>query len=162
MPFRCLLGMLFLVSSLQAQDVARLELVGLRGERRVITAADIAAMPRREVEASAHHVSGRFAGVPVREVLGRLTIPRGDSLRGKALATYVLVEAADGYRALFALPELDAAFTDRLVLLADRKNGEPLSSRDGPFQLVVPDEKRPARWVRQVRRIRVVQVPAEP
>jgi DMSO/TMAO reductase YedYZ molybdopterin-dependent catalytic subunit len=63
---------------------------------------------------------------------------------------------------LFALPELDAAFTDRLVLLADRKNGEPLSSRDGPFQLVVPDEKRPARWVRQVRRIRVIQVPPDP
>jgi hypothetical protein len=32
------------------------------------------------------------------------------SLRGKKLADYLLVETADGYRVVFALPEFDASF----------------------------------------------------
>ena len=66
------------------------------------------------------------------------------------MALYLLVEAADGYRVVFALPELDPAFTERVVLLADHRDGQPLTPAEGPLRLVVPDEKRQARWVRQV------------
>jgi hypothetical protein len=68
---------------------------------------------------------------------------------------YVIVEAADGYQALFALPELDPAFTDRVILLADHRDGQPLDARTGPFQIVVPGEKKHARWVRQVTGLRI-------
>jgi hypothetical protein len=63
-----------------------------------------------------------------------------------------------------ALAEANSSFTDKLILLADRKDGGALTPGDGPFQLIVPDEKRPARWVRQVTRISVVliQVPSRP
>lgn len=149
-----------LCTSLQAQPSASMELIGPRGMVRTVTASDVAAMPHRELSANAHTVSGRFSGVLLAELLRMVGTPRGDSLRGPALATYVLIEATDGYRVLFAAAELDAGFTDRIVLLADRKDGMALSARDGPFQLIVPDEKRPARWVRQVRRIRVVEVPS--
>ena len=43
-----------------------------------------------------------------------------------------------------------AAFTDRVVLLADRRDNQPLPTAEGPLRLVIPDEKRHARWVRQV------------
>jgi hypothetical protein len=155
-----LAGLACMAPTLRAQATATLELVGPRGEQRIVSGSDLAAMPRREVVAQAHQVSGRFSGVVLSDVLRRLAIPKGDSLRGPALASYVLVEAADGYRVLFALAELDLGFSDRVVLLADRKDDAALSARDGPFQLIVPDEKRPARWVRQVRRISVVQLPA--
>ena len=148
----------FLCASLQAQPSGSFELIGLRGAVRTVTAADLAAMPHRDVSASAHKVSGRYSGVLLPDLLRLVDVPRGDSLRGPALAMYVLIEAADGYRALFAAAEMDAGFTDRIVLLADRKDGAALGAKDGPFQLIVPDEKRPARWVRQVRRIRIVQV----
>ena len=59
-------------------------------------------------------------------------------------------EAADGYQAVFALPELDPAFNDRVIILADRFDGSPLTARDGSWQIVVVGEKRQARWVRQV------------
>jgi hypothetical protein len=150
---------LTLVASLaQAQAVPSIELTGPRGQTRTVTSADLNAMTRREVTANAHHVSGQFAGVSMAEVLRLVGAPQGDSLRGPALATYVIIEGADGYRALFALAEFDAGFTDRIALLADRKDGAALTAKDGPFQLIVPGEKRPARWVRQVRRIRVVQL----
>jgi hypothetical protein len=82
----------------------------------------------------------------------------GDSLRGKRLSSYLLVEAADGYRVVIALPELDPGFTDRVILLADNADGHPLDSKEGPFRIVIPGEKRMARWVRQVIALKVVQV----
>jgi len=42
-----------------------------------------------------------------------------------------VVEAADGYRAVFALAEFDPDFTDRVILLADRRDDYPLSSKRG-------------------------------
>ncbi len=57
---------------------------------------------------------------------------------------------ADGYRAVFALPELDPAYTDKIILLADKRDGKPMDAKEGPLRIVVPDEKRHARWVRQV------------
>ena len=35
-----------------------------------------------------------------------------------------MIEAADGYRVLFTLPELDSLFADKVVLLADRRDGK--------------------------------------
>ena len=113
-------------------------------------------MPRTTVTASAHHVSGTWEGVAVRELLTRAGVPAGDTLRGATLATAVVVTGADGYRAVFGVAEFDPAFTDRVAILADRKNGAPLAGNAAPFQLVVLAEKRPARWVRQVVSIELV------
>jgi DMSO/TMAO reductase YedYZ molybdopterin-dependent catalytic subunit len=82
-------------------------------------------------------------------------LPFGKELKGKALTIYLLIEAQDGYQVLFTLPELDALFTDKVVLLADRRDGKPLSEKEGPLRVVVPDEKRQARWIRQVKSITV-------
>jgi hypothetical protein len=81
----------------------------------------------------------------------------GEKLRGSQLSKFLLVQAADGYRALFALPELDPAFTDAVVPLADRRDGQPLAPSEGPLRLVVANEKRQARWVRQVKVLSVLQ-----
>jgi hypothetical protein len=82
----------------------------------------------------------------------------GQTLKGKRLASCLLVEAADGYRVVIALPELDPAFTDRQVLLAFLKDGKPLDEKEGPYRIVIPDEKRMARWVRQVTTLKIVDV----
>ena len=84
--------------------------------------------------------------------------PSGDGLRGPNMAICVLADAKDGYRVVFALPELDPGFSDNEILLVDRANGEPLSATQGPLRVVVPHEKRPARWIRNVQRIQVVRV----
>ena len=54
-----------------------------------------------------------------------------------------MVDAADGYRATFAIAELATAFTSKQVLLVDRNDGKPLEDNEGPLRIVVPDEKRP-------------------
>ena len=89
------------------------------------------------------------------EILARAGVPTGKDLRGKAMALFVVVEASDGYRAVFALAELDTEFTDRVILLADRRDDKPLSGQAGRLQVIVPGEKKHARWVRQVVRLKV-------
>jgi hypothetical protein len=76
-------------------------------------------------------------------------------LRGSNLRLVVYVTGADGYSAAFSLTEFDPEFGDRQILLADRRDGKPLSSAEGPLRLVVPQDKRPARWVRQIDLIEI-------
>jgi hypothetical protein len=85
-----------------------------------------------------------YACVLLRDIVALAGVPLGEQLRGDRLALYVVVEAADGYRVVFALPELDAAFTNRVVLLADRRDEQPLHTAEGPLRLVIPAEKRHA------------------
>src|SRR4029453_4292132 len=53
--------------------------------------------------------------------------------------------AADGFQAVFALPELDTASADRGVLLADARDGQALSDNEGPLRIAAPAEKYPPR-----------------
>lgn len=116
-----------------------------------LTAADLAKLPRRTASAKDHGgKEASFEGVELGEVLKLAGVKFGEALRGKSLALFLVVDARDGYRAVFALPELDHAFTDRIILLADRRDGKALATTEGPLRVVVPDEKRQGRWVRQV------------
>lgn len=116
-----------------------------------LTAADLAKLPRRTLRAKAHDgKEASFEGIEIGDVLKLAGVKSGEQLRGKELALVLVVGAADGYHAVFALPELDHAFTDRIIILADRRDGRPLAEKEGPLRIVVPDEKREARWVRQV------------
>jgi DMSO/TMAO reductase YedYZ molybdopterin-dependent catalytic subunit len=120
------------------------------------TAQEFAQLPRQTVRATDREgKEAEFEGVLVFEILLRSGVKLGNELRGTGLAQYLLVEAADGYRAVFALPEIDPACTDRTILLADRRDGKPLSAQEGPLRIVVPGEKRHARWVRQVVTLRI-------
>ena len=120
------------------------------------TAAEFAKLPRQTVHAKGHDgVESEYQGVPLIEILAKAGVPTGKELRGKAMALFVVVEASDGYRAVFALAELDREFTDRVILLADRRDDKPLPAQAGPLQVIVSGEKKHARWVRQVVRIKV-------
>jgi DMSO/TMAO reductase YedYZ molybdopterin-dependent catalytic subunit len=120
-------------------------------------AADIAALPHTELRAvDSHGKGGLFRGVLVAELLRRAGAASGDALRGSHLRDIVRVECADGYVVAFTLAELDPGLGARRVLLADALDGKPLGAEQGPWRLVVPDDKRPARWARQVRSITVV------
>ena len=127
-----------------------------------LKASDLAKMPRQSVKAKDHDgKESVFEGIPVALALEKAGVKLGQSLRGEAHAAYLLVEAADGYRVVFALPEVDESFSDRVILLADRQDGKPLNAHKGPFQIIVPGEKKHGRWVRQVTALTVRRVKSE-
>lgn len=124
-----------------------------------LKAEDLAKLQRRELHVKDHDGKETvYSGVDLHDVL-KLANARigGNQLRGKELANFLIVEAADDYKAVFALAELDADFTDKIVLLADKRDNKDLSKNEGHWQIIVPDEKKHGRWVRQVVRLRIAK-----
>jgi hypothetical protein len=128
------------------------------GKQTLLARADIEALPHVKVTTGASGVSRTFDGVPLKAVLERAGVGFGKTLKGKRLASCLLVKAADGYRVVIALPEIDAAFTDKQIVLAFLKDGKPLDDKEGPYRIIMPDEKRMARWVKQVTALKIVSV----
>jgi hypothetical protein len=139
---------------------AELKIAGAVASPQVVTAADLKKLPRRTLKVVNPHDKKTevYEGVALEELLRRAGAPQGEQLRGPAMATYVIAEAEDGYRVVFSLAELDSGFLDSDVVVADTLDGAPLGANQGPFRLVAPHEKRPARWVRMLKSITVVRV----
>ncbi|AXY75333.1 molybdopterin-binding protein [Paraflavitalea soli] len=95
-------------------------------------------------------IDHRYTGIAVQDILNQAGVTTGKELRGENLSKYLLVRCADGYEVVFSLAELDSAFTDRTVILAYEVDSKPLAADKGPFRLVVPGEKKPARSCMQV------------
>ena len=128
----------------------------------VVTAADLKMAPRKTIRVVNTHNNNKtevYEGVPLAELLAKAGLPQAEQIRGPLMATYVLVEAADGYRVIFSLAELDSSFLDSDVLVADAMDGAPISGDEGPYKLVAPHDKRPRRWVRMVKSITVTKAP---
>jgi hypothetical protein len=128
------------------------------GKQTVLTRADIEVLPRVKVMTGAAGASAAWEGVSLKALLERGGVGFGETMKGKRLASCLLVEAADEYRVVIALPELDPAFSDKQFVLVFLKDGKPLGDKDGPYRLVIPDEKRMARWVKQVVKLKIADV----
>lgn len=143
----------FLTHYIQAQTI---QVTGEVQQRLTLSAADLAAMPRTSVTANDKQgVAHSYSGVALAELFRAAGVTTGGQLRGKNLAKYLLVSCADGYQVVFSLAELDSDFTDRVVILADQMEGKPLPDGIGPFRIVVPGEKRPARNCFQVKTLSI-------
>jgi len=130
--------------------------VSYQDKKLSLDATELAKLPATEVEASDHQTKHSYSGVLVRDILGLVGAPSGDSLRGKALSLVVRITANDNYVVVFALAEFDPGFSDRLIVLADQQDGQPLPDNAAPFRVVIPGDAHPARWIRQVKSIEVI------
>lgn len=129
----------------------------------VLTVADLKRMPRKTLSVLNPHDQKTevYEGVLLEDLLKRAGVAQGEKMRGALMATYVLAEVEDGYRVVFSLAELDSGILDSDIIVADTMNGEALAAKQGPFRLVAPHEKRPARWARMLKSITVVRAPAQ-
>jgi DMSO/TMAO reductase YedYZ molybdopterin-dependent catalytic subunit len=141
--------------------VAELRITGAVSTPLVLTVVDLKKMPRKTLSVVNPHDKKKetYEGVLLEELLHSAGVPQGEQLRGSSMATYVLAEAEDGYRVVFSLAELDSGILESEVIVADTVDGAPLSLQQGPFRLVAPHEKRPARWVRMLKSITVMRAP---
>ena len=128
-----------------------------------LSAAELKKMPRKTISVMNPHEKKQetYEGVAVEEILKRAGVPQGEQMRGSAMASYLLAEAEDGYRVVFSAAELDPGMVDSEVIVADTMDGAPLGAKQGPSKLVAPHEKRPARWVRMLKSLTVVRLPAQ-
>lgn len=135
-----------------------LTVIDAEGGTHVLAAAQLAALPRHRGRAEAHGHTWTWEGIALRAVL-RLAGVTTDSLRGPALGRVLVFVGADGYRATLALADLDPSLGARNVWLVDREDGAALTAARRPRRVIVEGDRRPARWVTQLVRIEVVDVP---
>ena len=118
----------------------------------MVSSDDLKAMPHITVSIHNPHTDAdeMYSGVRLSDLLAKIAAPLGNELHGKALADYIVATGSDGYKAVLALGEVDPAFHPGEVIVADAMNGKPLDAHSGPFKLVVTEDKRPARSVRNL------------
>jgi hypothetical protein len=125
----------------------------------VLDRSDIAKLPHKAVKVK---LSGSrfsvYSGVSLKELLEHAGAGFNPERQQENLATVVVIESVDGPSVVFATAEFDSALTDKRVLLADSKDGKALVAPEGPFRIIVPDEKEPTRWSKQVWAIYIAQV----
>jgi len=114
-PFFCLTPIALALLSVLAQS-QQLTVHAEVGKQTVLSRADLESMPHVKVTTSQDHAT--FEGVSLREALEKGGIAFGESLCGKRLSSCLLIEAADGYRVVIALPEIDPAVTDKQIVPA--------------------------------------------
>jgi len=119
--------------------------------------AALKAMPHVSVTIHNPHTNAdeSYSGVRLADLLSKLGAPLGNELHGVALDNYIIASGTDGYRAVFSLAEIDPAFHPGEVIVADTQDGKPLDEHSGPWKLVVTEDKRPARCVRNLTTIEV-------
>jgi hypothetical protein len=128
------------------------------GKQTVLARSDIESLPHIKVTTHGAENNATFEGVALKTVFEKGGVEFGHSMRGKRFASCLLVKAADGYSAVIALPEIDPDFTEKQIVLAFLQDGKPLDAKAGPYRILIPDEKRMARWVRQVTTLKIVDV----
>jgi len=135
-----------------ASQTSDLVLTATSHEPLRLNATELKALPHIAVTFHNTHSNAdeTYSGVRLADLLAKLGAPLGDALRGKALANYVVASGSDGYKSVLALGEIDPSFHPGEVIVADGIDGKPLDVHNGPFKLVVTEDKRPARSVRNL------------
>jgi hypothetical protein len=135
-----------------------LALIGLTTQS-VITGEALKVMPHKTITVVNGHTqaSETYSGVPLVLLLAQVGMPAGKDVHGKALSEYIVATGADGYKAVIALAEAEPDFHPGDVLVADTLAGQPLDVKEGPFKLVVSEDKRPARSVHNLVKLELKQ-----
>lgn len=120
-----------------------------------LTAAQVRALPRARQATDGRKGKATFDGVRLSSVLAAAGVTIGKHQPKHHPVEYVVVEASDGYEAVFSLAEIDPSLGNQPVLVADTRDGAALAADEGPWRLVVPGDGMRSRWVRQVVRIRL-------
>jgi hypothetical protein len=123
-----------------------------------LTAADVAALPHENISVLNGHTkaSETYGGVPISAILARLGLPFERKNEHTLLKTILIAEGTDGYRVIVSTYETLGAIRDTDAIVADAlitpEGSKPLAA-DGAFKLVLPGDKRPQRWVQNLKSI---------
>ena len=146
----------------QGQDAPLLKVVLADGRSQSFTRAQLDAIPTERAPARLRDVAPfTVTGVSVTTLLRLCGLDLSQNLGGgKVVGHALLARAADDYRAVFGLAEVDPHFGHPPLMVSwTNADGSPLSEKAGPVQLISTGESRPGRWVRQLQSLEVKSLP---
>ena len=137
----------------------QLKINGIDGKSITLTPEEFATLPHKTVSVFNAHskVNEKYSGVPLTELLSKVGVPLGEQVRGTLFLTGIIAAGTDNYQVLYALAEVDPSIHNGDVIVADSVDDHKLG-KDGAFKMVSTEERRPARWVRNLTSITVMEV----
>jgi len=133
--------------------------VTVEGKTATLSLADLQAMPQTTVAVKNGHSGGKetYTGVAVGDLLARYGFAYESATAKRVYHSYVKAEGADGYWVLYSGSELEGALRETGAVIALAVDGKPLGG-EGAFKIVIAGERKPARWVRNLKALTVVTV----
>ena len=131
--------------------------ISYNGRAEEWTVATLAKLPHKTIQVFNAHskANENYSGVPLADLLARIGVPNDP--HGKDMRLYLAAEGADGYVVTLSLAEVLPTFHPGDILVADALESKPIGET-GPLQLIVSEDKRPARWVHSIVAIKVQPV----
>ena len=138
-----------LAGNAQAQPKGAL-MIRSAGHDSVLSPAQLATIPRHDLRVAGENSTdtATVSGVTLWDLIQKAGVPPAAASGRQRGSAYVRLKGSDGQSAIFGLVEIDPSFSKRTVLVADRRNGQPLDAVEGPWRAFVPDDIRHARWIR--------------
>ena len=137
----------------------QLKIEGLAGKSITLSPEEFAVLPHKTVSVFNSHskATEKYSGVPLTDLLAKVGVPQGEQVKGNRFLIGIVAEGTDNYGVLYALAEVDPSIHAGDVPVADSVDDHKLE-KDGAFKMVSTEEKRPARWVRNLTSILVIEV----
>src|ERR1051326_6830334 len=133
--FAVVLSMLFGATGVRGQHTRPLSIVevvpatvtviGVTGKPVFLTEFDLKKLPQRTIKTTAGGNQATFEGGLLIGVLATTDLPTGERFHSTAASYYLLAEAKDDYRAVFAWAELASTFMDKAVYVVTERDGKP-------------------------------------
>lgn len=145
------------VAEVAAQEPHGIEIAGNAVATGTITQEELSRLPVIEqdvrYQTSKGEEGGRYKGPLLWSILEGRGIADQPGHNAQLKHSFV-VEGRDGYRIVFSVGEIDPDFGNAPIQLATERDGKPIMPGEG-YRLVVPGDKRGARYVRDVVKIEV-------
>jgi hypothetical protein len=152
---------LIIVCSLNSSvaQIASVKIINTSGKTTTFSFVDLEAMPQTTLNVEAEDATPHdYSGVEIQFLLSKADVALGKDTRRQTLDSYMYIKAADSYSVIYALTEIDTAFSGKKMILALMKDGKALPQNFGPLQIIATGEKKHARLIRQVTEIDIRKV----
>lgn len=125
-----------------------------------LSLADLAKMPHSPATVLEGDAVVTYRGVALADILKKAGMPSGTQIQGRELTGIVIAKGKGGKRVAFAYAELDPSIGGAGVIIADQREGQPITGPQGPLHLVVPTDRGDARYIDNVQEIQLMHIPA--
>jgi hypothetical protein len=154
-----------LTRAAEAPTASTLRIEGVLPRTGALGQRDLDRLGSTSVAWTTHGQAHQVTGVRVDKVLAHFgftpglmgkDVPVKDKVKG--LRQVPIATARDGFQAVFSCAEVNEGMGTTVALIVWEVDGKPLGSEMGPFRLVVLTDGQPSRSIRQLERLRVIDV----